>query len=238
MKAEQVTTEHSPNVGHGNNIMTDVGDAAPAMERLFERLRGLWREPAIDSTAALRVFLGQQAAFVAQKCAIEYCRGKAGIFASALFVEQSFNDALTICRWEALAAVVADTLILAEGALRPAAGPRAAAVGERLCDLYPVILMDHGVPAHRPDGWADVVAAFGPRLEAAQAEPPKPAADVATFGARRLFETLPIHPNMRRYDEEIVFGDVRFRMVAFRQQLERRLDKPAVVRDLLGDGAG
>lgn len=237
MKAEQETTEHSLNAGVSGGLARNAG-ARPAFERLFAWLRRPGRNQVLDSAAALRKFLTEQAAFVAQKSAIDYCRGKSGLFAPALFEEKTFVDALTICRWETFAVAAADVLIIAEGLLRSDAGAAAPAVAERLKAFYPKMLMNQELPEHRSQGWDDAIAAFAQRFDRAVREPPLPAAEVGLHTFRRLFETLPIHAKMRKQDEEVVHGAVCFRMVAFRQRLDQRLDRAAVIRDLLDDGAG
>src|SRR5688572_32940935 len=97
-------------------------------------LRSAWeyfRPPPIVTVEGLQTFLRERASLIAQKCAIDYCRGKTGLASYALFTERPFLDALDVCRWEAFAAVLGDLLILAETALRPQveAGERA-----RLCE--------------------------------------------------------------------------------------------------------
>jgi hypothetical protein len=49
-----------------------------------------------------------------------------------------------------------------------------------------------------------------------------------------LFDTLPIHASMRELDQEVVYGAVRFRMVAVSQEMHRRVDAAEMVRQLLG----
>lgn len=199
--------------------------------------QGIWgylRPSPITTVDSFRTFLGQRAALIAQKCAIDYCRGKTGLSSFALFTEDTFIKALTICRWEAYAAVLADLLILSEGYLRPHTAPSA---HTQLCEaiqrLYPALLLSQEQPEHRLEGWSDVIESFGERLAAASAAPPRPTVDVADHSARRLFDTLPIHASMRQLDEEVVFGAVRFRMVAVSQEMQRRVDAAAVAKELL-----
>ena len=203
---------------------------------LWERIRRLWGEPALVTVPGLRKFLSERAAFVAQKSAVDYCRGKTGLFSFQLFAEKPFIDALAVCRWETFAATLGDVIILAEGALRPVAGGEAAQVAESLAALYRQSLLGFPLPQHRPQGWDDAVGAFRLRFDAATHAPPRIAAEVAMHSARRLFETLPIHPSMREWDEEIVHGSVCFRMVSVRQEMERRFDKPALIRELVRGG--
>lgn len=185
---------------------------------------------------ALRTFLEERSALIAQKCAIDYCRGKTGLASYALFTEKPFLKALDICRWETFVMVLGDLLIVTEGHLRAhaAAGDRV-----RLCDaligLYTAALAALPVPEHRAHGWSDVVESLTQRLRAASLGEPKQALDVADHSARRLFDTLPIHLSMRELDEEVVFGAVRFRMIAVNQELQRRLRAADLVRGLLAD---
>ena len=101
--------------------------AHSVLRRVMSRLR----PASIATVPALETFLRERASLIAQKCAIDYCRGKTGLASYALFTERPFLDALDVCRWEAFAAVLGDLLILAETALRPQveAGERA-----RLCE--------------------------------------------------------------------------------------------------------
>jgi hypothetical protein len=202
-----------------------------ALRRVMSRLR-----PArIATPEALETFLRERASLIAQKCAIDYCRGKTGLASYALFTEKPFLDALDVCRWESFAAVLGDLLILVETALRPHVEPSAR---ERLCDalvaLYRETLSSMPVPSHRLQGWDGDVQAFASRLQAARADAPRQALDVADHSAKRMFDTLPIHSSYRELDEEVVYGAVRFRMIATNQELQRRLDGASLASAMLG----
>ena len=203
---------------------------APAWRRLRERLR-----PAPIATAdALKSFLEERASLIAQKCAIDYCRGKTGLASYALFTEKPFLDALDVCRWETFVTVLGDLLLIAEGQLRAHTGAeQRALLHEALFDLYSAVLAPLPTPAHRPDGWHEAIATFTLRLKNAGLGEPKRALDVADHSAKRLFDTLPIHISMRDLDEEVVYGAVRFRMVAVSQEMQRRVKAADVVERLL-----
>ena len=223
--------------------MTSLKLANTVRTRLL-KLLDLGRPAPIASRESLRDFVATRAALVAQKCAVDYCRGKTGVFSYALFEETTFQDALAVCRWESFAATIADLLVITEGHLRPAAGAVGGAnmverVGAALVRLYPEILSSYPMPAHRSaQGWSDAEAAFAIRFAAALAAPPRQPADIADHSARRLFETLPIHANMRELDEEIVHGAVRFRLTAAHQELLRRAKFPELIAALAADQAG
>ncbi|MBI3452064.1 MAG: hypothetical protein HY057_04395 [Rhodospirillales bacterium] len=207
--------------------------------RAWQRLRQFWQEPPVDSAETLRDLLSAHGSYIAQKCAIDYCRVKAGAFSHSLFKEQPFIDALTVCRWESFAATVADLIIVMEGHLRPhvAGVDSRVRLSERLTAMYPEILHAYPLPDHRPEGWDDAIAAFAARMSAVRMAPPLPPPEVALSSARRLFDTLPIHTNMRKADQEAVFGSVKFQMVGFCHSLHARVRVEPVLRDLLGSPA-
>ena len=99
--------------------------------------------------------------------------------------------------------------------------------------MHSAVLAALPVPAYRPDGWGDAIAAFTLRLNTVGLGEPKSALDVADHSAKRLFDTLTIHASMRELDKEVVYGAVRFRMIAVSQEMERRLHAADLVRQLL-----
>ena len=204
--------------------------ADSVLRRIVSRLR-----PApIATRAELESFLEERALLIAQKCAIDYCRGKTGLASYALFTEKPFLDALEVCRWEAFAAVLGDLLILAETALRPHVEPlERERLSAALVALHARILASKPAPGHRAEGWHDVAAAFALALKAASTGAPREALDVADHSARRLFETLPIHSTYRELDQEVVYGAVRFRMIAVNQEMRSRIAPADLARALL-----
>jgi hypothetical protein len=218
-----------------------ASESTPAARRvalLWRRLCARLAPAPIDTADRLRTFLEERAALIAQKCAIDYCRGKTGLASYALFTEKMFLNALDICRWETFVTVLGDLLIVAEGQLRAqVAAGRRPGLCSALESLYAAVLASMPAPAHRPQGWDDALAAFHERFRAASRTEPREALEVADHSARRLFDTLPIHASMRELDEEVVFGAVRFRMIAVSQEMRRRLAAPALVEELLSRAA-
>jgi hypothetical protein len=218
--------------------MTDTPAATTGQTwRLWRNLTARLRPAPIATQEALRTFLQERAALIAQKCAIDYCRGKTGLASYALFTEEPFIKALDICRWESFATVLGDLLLVAEGILRPQLETEQARIRGSLVRMYSSILSGMPAPAHRETGWGDAMATFGERLESASRAGPLQALDVADHSAKRLFETLPIHARMRALDQEVVYGAVRFRMIAVSQEIHRRLVVPDLVGELLADRA-
>ena len=194
------------------------------MRRLLRRLKARLAPAPIATGEALRTFVEERAALIAQKCATDYCRGKTGLASYALFTEKPFLDAFDIFRWETFAAVLGDLVLLAEGQLRPQLSQeQQPQLCTALIALYSSILGALPAPAHRPQGWSDTVESFAARLKAASTAPARQAVEIADYSGKRLFDTLPIHISMRKLDEEVVYGAVRFRMVAVNQELQRRV---------------
>jgi hypothetical protein len=187
----------------------------------------------VRTTEELGEFLSRHAAFIAQKCADDYCRNKVGLSHYALGEEQAYRDALGICRWEGYAAMLAGLAAVTQRFLLEA-GFDAARTDAALVSLYERVLAQHPLPRHRPQGWQDVVAALPGRLRAARADPPEPFAGIAAAAGKRLFEVLPIHHSYREFDEPVVIGAVHFNFVGFSDRLRREVDAAAVGRDLTG----
>ena len=202
--------------------------------RVWRDLRERLRPQPITTADALKTFVEERAALIAQKCAIDYCRGKTGLASYALFTEEPFLKALDVCRWETFVTVLGDLLIVAEGHLRAhAAIEQQTHLREALLAMYSAVLARLPAPAHRPDGWGDAIAAFTLRLKTVGLGAPKRALDVADHSAKRLFDTLPIHATMRALDKEVVYGAVRFRMIAVSQEMHRRMHAADLVGRLL-----
>ncbi|MCW5751400.1 MAG: hypothetical protein KIT81_09655 [Alphaproteobacteria bacterium] len=201
--------------------------------RLFASLRDAVSPPAISGAGDLARFLEEKAAYLAQKCAVDYCRAKAGNFGEKLFREAPFQEALAVCRWESYAAAAADLLLVTEAALRPHLGADATQAYDRLEAIFRQILGAYPVPGHRPQGWGDEFAAFPARLQAARMAPPLTPAQIAAHTARRLHETIPIHESLRtEEDQEFIHGAVRFRMTAIWDEMSWRIRWPELARDL------
>jgi len=199
------------------------------MRRLWPQLKARLRPAPIDTAAALRVFIEERAALIAQKCAVDYVRGKTGLASYALFTEKPFLTALDVCRWETFVVVLGDLLILAGGYLKPQDTEER--LQPALVRLYKAILESLPAPQHRADGWSDLPEAFAQRLK--HIAWPLRTLALADHSAKRLFDTLPIHARYRELDEEVVYGAVRFRMIAVSQEMERRFAAANLARELL-----
>src|SRR6266540_2749308 len=155
--------------------------------RVWRDLRERLRPEPITTADALKTFLEERASLIAQKCAIDYCRGKTGLASFALFTEEPFLKALDVCRWETFVAVLGDLLIMAEGYLRPhVTAQQHPRLREALIGIHAAVLVSLPVPRHRAQGWDEATAEFTTRLKAASLGEPRRARDVADHSAKRL----------------------------------------------------
>jgi hypothetical protein len=191
------------------------------------------RERPVRTTEQLGEFLSRHAAFIAQKCADDYCRNKVGLSHYALGEEQTYREALTVCRWEGYAAVLAGLLLVTQRFVLEA-GFDERRIESALVALFGRILAQQPAPAHGRQGWDKLIAELLGRLRAARANPPQPVADIAASAGKRLFEVLPIHQSHREFDEPVVIGAVHFNFVGFSDRCRREVDAIAVGRDLTG----
>lgn len=202
---------------------------------MLKALTRLWQKPRpVADAAALRDFLAREAAFLSQKSTVEYCRARSGLLWQKLFEEADFRHALDICRWGAMAVVLADQVVVVEGFLRPHARGREADLAASLAGIFEDILRGYAeVPPEQRVGWDDLIIEMPARLARVQLGQPHGPAEIAKTAGARVFELLPIHKSLRGSDREMMINAIRFGMVGFYNKLEESVRDPAaLVRDL------
>jgi hypothetical protein len=194
----------------------------------------LFRARRSADPAVLASFLHTQAAFVAQKTVVDYCRVKAGLRAPQLFADAGFQAALSHCRWQVFFASVSDLTAVVEADLRALAPGGAAALAAGLAPLHArAIRAEPPPPEEAAEGEARIEA-FPRHLATLQAEPPRPPDRLALLAEPVLFATLPIHPDQRPGEEPSIRGALRFHVVSAHQEYERRFDRAGLAAALSG----
>lgn len=199
---------------------------------MFRYLRGLWRAPPSADPHALRDFLARQAAFVAQKTVLDYCRVKAGRREREMFADADFQAALRHCRWQTFAGAAQDVVALAEAWLRPAVPGREAALAAALADIGAAVLDPPDAPAEKRESLRAAAAALRTHLAGLQSAPPASADRLPLLAESPLLATLPIHPDQRRGETPSIRGALRFHVVTTQQEMERAFDRAGLARAL------
>jgi hypothetical protein len=175
--------------------------------------------------------MAAQAAFVAQKCTIDYCQARSGFLWPKLEKEKSFRDALDRARWEAYPMVLSDVGVMIEGLIRPALKPAAVLpFASWLAQTYADCLNRYGPPKHRglDAAWDEDVAKFRRRVGQVQLAPPRPVHEVGGESGGALHRLMPIHPDLTRQDAIMIGNNVKLRLCRVYEDLERQADLAAL----------
>jgi len=203
------------------------------LDRLGASLLG--RTAAITSAGALADFIDSRAAFLCQKCIVEFCRVRAGVYWQKLFTEEEFIAELGKANWKAYPPAVGMIAEMVEGVLREPAGLRRQALPKALGATCRMVFARHPLPPGMPpDFWSEAAALIDARLEATQATAPRPVRAIPDPLARMVFEALPIHESIVTNDYDYIFNNLRMNLLRFHSDFIDTVDGPAVVNDLLG----
>lgn len=178
-------------------------------------------------------FLQSQAAYVAQKTVLDYCRVKSGRSERALFSNSDFQAALAHCRWQVFFSAMTDVTAMIEAHLRPHSIGEELVLVKQLFGLHEAALRSETPPDEEAPSAADARAALPLYLTKLQLEPPQPAHRLPLLAEPVLFATLPVHADQRRGEAIAITGALRFQMVTTQQELERRFDTERLARNLL-----
>lgn len=200
---------------------------------LLHRLADWFRNPAIATIDSLEEFIDSRAAFMAQKCVVEYCRARSGVLSMKLFKEPAFLEALHHSRWTTYAVVYCDIAEMVEGVLRPHARGTPNRLAERLAHLAERTFASHGLPEGAPEGfWSDAVARLERRLALAQLHAPRPVRDIPKTEIEAILVSLPIHPSLRGEDYELLQNNLRINLVRIYEEFISRVDRETLGAEL------
>jgi hypothetical protein len=202
---------------------------------LLERLKTLFRQaPAIEDTQALADFVDTRAAFLMQKGIYEYSRARAGHYAKVLFSESGFVESVERSRWSAYPLGLAMVGEMAEGVLRPYAGDRRRAALDQFTKLILSVFDRYPVPdSIGPDAWRAMRDELEHHLDLVGGHAPKRVIYIPEPLAERYFNLMPIHEMLRGRDLLTTSNYLRVNLCHMHEELERRLNGPAVMQQLL-----
>ena len=187
-------------------------------------LWNVFRRARSGSPEELATFLYGQAAFVAQKTVLDYCRVKMGRNDTRYFADANFKAALEHCRWQVFFAAAADIMLLTEAMLRPLAAGREAALGLALVDMHATVLTRSPCPPGEGAAAAERLAAFAHLLQVRQDAAPAEPNRMPLLAEPVLFATLPVHAEQRAGESVAIRGALRFHVVSTEQEMRRHFD--------------
>jgi hypothetical protein len=178
--------------------------------------------------------MDSRAAFLAQKCIVEFCRVRAGIYWQKLFSEAEFKTALDHSCWRAYPPCFGMVAEMVEGTLREAAGRRQRGLPAALEEVARVSFAKYPVPNGSPETfWEEAAILVRERLAATQAGAPRPVREIPEPMARMVFDALPIHPELLTNDYDYIFNFLRMNILRAHEDLLNAADRIALVDDLL-----
>lgn len=199
-------------------------------------LLGRWRTalvpPPLTCRAEFKQFVKGEAAYLAQKSVIGYCRVKTMYDFDKLMQEPAFRDGLDAARWRAFALTLGDVLVLAEQILRPGEEGARLRLADRLVEIYHEALNEEAAESGAVLS-ADENAGFASRMHRMRIGKCAPQ-HISHETARVIHEAVPIHPDLKRLDLEIIDNDLSFQLVALSSTMRRRMVKAQLLAALLG----
>jgi hypothetical protein len=203
------------------------------------RLLDYFRRPAaIADIPALTDFLDGRSAFIVQKCIFEYSRARSGLLSSKLFKEPAFLAALDESRWRNYPLALQNVALMAEHALRPDAAEVAAAMREGLIACVARICARYPLPTgFEPGFWDGALERVARRLRQAGLAAPHAIKDLPHETAKEFFAQLPIHPEIRGFDFQLITNNVRANLCRAYEEFLAAADRPALVRALVAEAA-
>lgn len=206
--------------------MSLIGRIASALRGKVEPVAG--RDDLAD-------FMDSRAAFLAQKCIVEFCRVRAGVYWQKLFSEAEFKEELNRSTWRAYPHTFAMVAEMVEATLREHAGLRQRRLPEALAALAAEVFARYSVPAgESSDFWQRAEMLLRQRLDQTQGSAPRPVREMPSPGARAVFEIMPMHKDVITHDYDYIFNNLRMNLLRAHEDFLKAARPPEIVDDLLG----
>jgi hypothetical protein len=203
---------------------------------LFETWFG--RRKRIATWRDLEDFLDGHAAFLVNRAFYEYARARSGVLSIDLLKEKPFQDAVEAGRWRAFPLTVGNVAELVEGRLRSAARGREAALVEAVAAAALGVMARYPLPTgFAPEFWEEARASVERRVRLAALAAPKPAQDIVHATFPEMFDCVPLHPDVRKHDFDVVKNSVRGMMLNVAERFDRQADVPALAAALPDEAA-
>jgi hypothetical protein len=200
---------------------------------LLQSILGRFRKKPLATLPALDDFIDERAAFIAQKCVVEYARARSGVLSEKLFKEEAFIEALTRSRWTSYTLTACDVAEMVMGKLQPHSDLTASRLAAALALRVGCVFARYPLPPHAPGGfWEEASAMLGRELARAALAEPRPVKDIPLERAKRVFDSLPVHESMRQHDYVLIQNNLRTNLVRAHEDFVGVADLSALARAL------
>jgi hypothetical protein len=194
------------------------------------------RRKKIETPQQLADFIALEADVLTQRTILNYTQALLGRQWKKLTETADFRAAMHRSRWESYPAILGDFVCIAEAQLRPHTEmdvPGRTAVFQR---LFEAALASRPIPPEHAGDSQAAIDRFPSELGRRLMANPKSSDRIAVAGGIYLFDHLPIHESARETHKLPVVNAVRFAMVAFRDNLERKIAAPAALMRQISAG--
>ena len=205
------------------------------------RLLGIHAPPVANPEDFSR-FMLEQATFTVQKFAYGYCRTRVGKSQIKLMLEEEFQTLMNVCRWDGMASIMGDQMVLCWNRLThhidPAQRP---ALADALCLVYDQTLDAQPPQPHRAlTGWADMQTRFHHRMKSVLAMPEDDFIGIIHPSWDLVYDLLPLHKEIRDWDRDKIYNAYRLWMIRNVEEIDKRLvpDRLAPALLALAQGEG
>lgn len=190
------------------------------------------RKPPIRDSAGLADFLDANAAFVAQKGLYEYARARAGHYAKVLFAEKSFQEVAEQARWRAYPVGLAMVTEIADNVLHSGRDVERQRGLQKLREIVLEVFDRYPPPPTlEPQVWRDLRIELVQRLDQLSLHPPKRAIDIPQTYIQSYFDAMPIHEKLKQSDFHTTHNYLKVVLCNVHDELENRIDLPAIERE-------
>ncbi len=187
--------------------------------------------PPVDTREKLIAFLDTRAAFLIQKNMFDYARARSGPYFKVMVNEPEFQRAVETSRWSGYPVGLAALAEIARGVLfesadRKAVNDAVSSAALAAFDKYP-----------RPEildaeTWKQARETLILRLSQINLHPPKLAKDIILPYSQLLYDSQPIHEQMRKSDFGMIESQLRINLINMHDEFEKAVNIPALLADL------
>lgn len=219
------------------SIVEYIGEALLWFRDAAARLSIRGERGPIADAEALFHFVQTRAALITQKKLYGYLKERMGLSYPRMFEDEIFARSINIAKMHVFAASLSDLTVYAVGQIIAAA-----ALDPPACRTLALACYRAGLDANRDQisddasvqEWLDD---FETRLDGTNWKNLAAGASAFTASPKALIRWAPIADEHKKHDREIVENSIRFAWNEVREDLRRRLDPAAVIRDWTREGS-